>query len=96
MTPIPEGRPITISKKELQEMRERQPSRPKKPLFSPIELAIVKLICDQRTSEEIANELELSKRTVDDYRQQLIKKMKMRNSVGIALYAIHNGLYPLP
>lgn len=66
------------------------------PEFSDVDQAIIKLLCEQRTNKEIAGELHLSIRTVEWHRTQIQEKMEVRNVVGLALYAIRNGLYTLP
>ena len=45
------------------------------------------------TDEEIGRELKIAKRTVEDYRLKLLKKLKVRNTVGLVVYAIKAGLY---
>lgn len=70
------------------------PSRKKKhDLFSEKEKAIIRLICREKTSEEIGAILFMSKRTVDSIRKRLKIKMNVKTSGGIVLYAIDNGLY---
>jgi DNA-binding NarL/FixJ family response regulator len=54
---------------------------------------IIKFICRQLTSEEIAQKLDLSKKTVEVHRLELFKQIKVRNNVGAAIWAIKNGLY---
>lgn len=69
---------------------------PRKPiLFTPTELKVIRLVCEQNTSDEIGKELGLSKRTIEDYRASVLKKMKVRNSVGILIYAVKNGLFKI-
>ena len=53
---------------------------------------IIKLICHQLSTKEIATELRLSTRTIDDYRYKIFEKTGAKNMVGVALYAIKNGL----
>jgi len=64
----------------------------KKINFSLQEIKVIKLICEQLTSKEIAQALQLAVRTVEDYRHQIQEKIGARNVVGIALYAIVNGI----
>lgn len=54
---------------------------------------VIKLICRQMTSKEIAEKLGLSKRTVEVHRLNLFKQIKVKNNVGVAIWAIKNGLY---
>ena len=63
--------------------------------FTPTELKIIRLVCQQNTSDEISEKLQLSRRTIEDYRSDIIRKMKVRNSVGILIYAIKNNLFSL-
>jgi DNA-binding CsgD family transcriptional regulator len=91
---IPASKPIAISPKELKALKERI-AKPKKSTFSKNEMVIIKLICDQWTSEEIGEKLELSKRTVEDYRRRIIQKMNMKNTAGLVMYAIKNGMVKL-
>jgi DNA-binding transcriptional ArsR family regulator/DNA-binding CsgD family transcriptional regulator len=63
--------------------------------FTPAEQKVIRLVCQQYTSEEMAEELGLSKRTVEGYRANILEKMKAKNSVGILIYAVKNGLFKL-
>jgi two-component system invasion response regulator UvrY len=56
------------------------------------ELRLLKLICKQLTSREIAAQLGLSHRTIEERRLKLQKKLKVKNAVGIALYAVRSGI----
>jgi len=60
--------------------------------FSKRELEIIKLICQEKTSREIAKVLYLSKRTIDGYRTQIMEKIGVKGLVGIINYAISNGI----
>ena len=61
--------------------------------LSDTEIAIIRMICDEMTTEDIATELHLSKRTVVSYRQKLLIKTNSRGSIGILRYAIKHGIY---
>jgi DNA-binding CsgD family transcriptional regulator/DNA-binding transcriptional ArsR family regulator len=63
--------------------------------FTPAEQKVIQLVCRQYTSGEIAEELGLSKRTVEGYRANVLEKMKAKNSVGILIYAVKNGLFKI-
>jgi DNA-binding NarL/FixJ family response regulator len=64
---------------------------PEDPL-SPRELEVVKLIAEGLTSEEIAEKLYISKKTVDRHRANMLEKLGMRNRVELTRYAIRRGL----
>lgn len=61
--------------------------------FSNRELEIFKLIIQEMTNKEIAEFLCLSKRTVDNYKSRLIKKVEVKGSLGLVRYAIENKLF---
>ncbi len=69
----------------------RGETTPEDPL-SPRELEVVKLIAEGLTSEEIAEQLFISKKTVDRHRANVLEKLGMRNRVELTRYAIRRGL----
>lgn len=48
--------------------------------------------CSELSYKDIADKMNLSPRTVDDYRQALFTKLKVHSRVGLVLYAIRNAL----
>jgi DNA-binding NarL/FixJ family response regulator len=64
---------------------------PSDPL-TPRELEIVKLVAEGRTSEEIAEALVISKKTVEHHRSHILEKLGMRDRVDLTRYAIRRGL----
>jgi len=65
------------------------------PKLTDRELAFLQLACSERTYYEIAKEMVVSERTVDGYRDILFKKLKVTSRVGLAIYAIRNGIVTL-
>ncbi|PKP02283.1 MAG: DNA-binding response regulator [Bacteroidetes bacterium HGW-Bacteroidetes-9] len=61
-------------------------------LLTPREIEIVKLIMEELSSEEIADKLFISKRTVDTHRKNIIQKTNTRTLVGLLKFAIENNL----
>lgn len=61
--------------------------------FSKKDLEIIKLICEEYSTKEIADKLKITKRAVDGLREVILKKMKVKNSPGLVRYAIMNKLY---
>ena len=57
------------------------------------ELQVLKLICQQQSSTEIAQKLHISPRTVDGHRNSLLAKTDSKNIVGLVVYAIQNKLF---
>ena len=65
---------------------------PPEELLTPRELEVVKLIAEGLTSDEVAEELSISSKTVDRHRANLLEKLGMRNRVELTRYAIRRGL----
>ncbi|MRX67648.1 two component transcriptional regulator, LuxR family [Flavobacterium resistens] len=60
--------------------------------LSPREIEILQLICQQKTTTEIAERLFLSPRTVEGHRNNLLLKTESRNIAGLVVYAIQNEI----
>jgi DNA-binding NarL/FixJ family response regulator len=63
--------------------------------FNEREEQFVKLCCSEKTYKEIADEMFVSERTVDNYRESVFKKINVSSRVGIVMYAIKNGMVKL-
>jgi DNA-binding NarL/FixJ family response regulator len=59
------------------------------------ELAFLRLACSEKTYYEISKEMYVSERTIDGYRDTLFKKLQITSRVGLALYAVKNGIVHL-
>ena len=57
------------------------------------ELDVLRLICQELTTTEIAGKLFLSPRTVEGYRNNILQKIGARNTAGIVVYAMSKGIY---
>jgi DNA-binding NarL/FixJ family response regulator len=68
--------------------RQETPADP----LSRRELQVLKLIAEAYTSDRIAEELSLSRRTVDRHRENILAKLGMRDRVELTRYAIRRGL----
>jgi DNA-binding NarL/FixJ family response regulator len=56
------------------------------------ELDVLKLITKQLSSTEIADKLNLAPSTIETHRKNLLRKLKVKNSVGLAMYAVKNKI----
>lgn len=56
------------------------------------EKEIIKHILDQKSNLKIAEELEISKRTVETHRKNIMLKLDVKNSIGIAVKCIENNI----
>jgi DNA-binding NarL/FixJ family response regulator len=67
------------------------PEGPKDGL-TPRELEVVKLIAEAYTNRQIADALQLSEKTVESHRGNVLSKLGMRDRVELVRYAIRRGL----
>jgi DNA-binding NarL/FixJ family response regulator len=56
------------------------------------EIQFLKLACTEMTYKEIAEQMHLSPRTIDGYRDALFEKLNLKTRVGLVMYAIKNGI----
>ncbi|MFM7838661.1 MAG: response regulator [Chitinophagaceae bacterium] len=63
-----------------------------KNVLTDIEIKFLELAASDKTYKEVALELELSPRAVDNLRDHLFSKLEVKSRVGLALYAIKQGL----
>jgi DNA-binding NarL/FixJ family response regulator len=61
-------------------------------LLTARELEVVKLVAEGRTSDEIAELLVISRRTVDHHRANILEKLELRDRVDVTRYAMRRGL----
>lgn len=59
------------------------------------ETEFLKLSCTELTYKEIADQLCVSPRTVDSYRDTLFEKLNIKTRVGLVMYAVKNGIVEL-
>ena len=55
------------------------------------EIEVITLIAEEYTTQEIADELFLSKHTIESYRKNLISKLNVRNLAGLTKHALKKG-----
>lgn len=60
--------------------------------LTPREKDILKLVCEEMNSHEIAERLFISVHTADTHRRNLLSKTGCKNSVGLVKYAMENDL----
>ena len=56
------------------------------------EVEVLQLICQQKTAEEIGEELFISTKTVNGHRNNLLQKTGARNISGLVMYAIKHNI----
>ncbi len=61
-------------------------------IISERELEVLRYICDGFTNKEIGEKLNISERTVDSHRRNLLQKTNCKNSAELVKYAFTNNL----
>jgi DNA-binding NarL/FixJ family response regulator len=56
------------------------------------EIEVLKYMCTELTYKEIADQMHVSPRTGDGYRDSLLEKLECKSRVGLVLFAIRQGL----
>ncbi|MGZ3836127.1 MAG: response regulator [Mucilaginibacter sp.] len=63
------------------------------PDFSKKEVEFLKFWCSELTYKEIADKMNVSPRTVDNYREALFLKLNLKSRTGLVLYAIQKQIH---
>jgi DNA-binding NarL/FixJ family response regulator len=63
--------------------------------ITPRETEVLKLICAEFTSAEIAEKLFISESTVNGHRNNLLLKIGCKNTAGLVLFAIKNKIFSI-
>lgn len=71
---------------------EKMESSKEDPELSPNDLRIIKLICEGFQSSEIAEKMNVSKKTIDKHRALLMKKLNISNTAQLIMYAYKNNI----
>jgi DNA-binding NarL/FixJ family response regulator len=64
-------------------------------MLSPREREILQLVAEGKTSQEIAERLSISPKTVDTYRSRLMHKIGVEDMAGLVKFAIQHGVISL-
>jgi DNA-binding NarL/FixJ family response regulator len=81
----------------LSNLRQKNPSLPQKlvpedPKLSEKEITVLKLMCEEKSTREIAEAVELSPRTVEAIRDKLKVKTGSKSTAGLIMYAVKHKL----
>jgi two-component system, NarL family, invasion response regulator UvrY len=57
------------------------------------EREFLRFVCTEMTYKEIAENMHLSSRTIEGYRDSLFDKLNCKNRTGLVLFAIREGIY---
>jgi len=64
-------------------------------LLTEREIEFLQYVCTELSYKEIADKMYLSPRTIDGYRDTMFEKLNIKTRVGLALYAVKNGIVNL-
>jgi two-component system invasion response regulator UvrY len=64
-------------------------------LLSEREMVFLQYVCTELSYKEIADKMFVSPRTIDGYRDAMFEKLNIKTRVGLALYAVKNGIVNL-
>lgn len=76
-----------ITQKNMAALKHKDPVK-----LNDRETEVLKLICEELTTPEIAARICLSPRTIEGIRTSLIEKTGVKNIAGLVLYALKNGI----
>ncbi|MEL7338873.1 MAG: response regulator transcription factor, partial [Bacteroidota bacterium] len=82
------------SRAMLSRLTRRQKIKPTFGQVDPLserETEVLKLICEEFTTAEIADKLFLSPRTIEGYRNRLLEKTGAKNTAGLVVFAARQG-----
>jgi len=56
------------------------------------EMEFLSYACSEKTYKEVANQMNLSPKTIDGYRESLFSKLNVKSRVGMVLFAVKNNI----
>jgi DNA-binding NarL/FixJ family response regulator len=82
-----------VTGKFLHSLKEQDKnSEGRKSFLTERETTFLKLACTELTYKEIAQQMSVSPRTVDGYRDDLFEKLQAKSRIGLVMFAIRNGI----
>jgi two-component system, NarL family, invasion response regulator UvrY len=84
--------PEIISGKVITGLQHQVDSSPVEIVINEKEKAILQLLSTELSYKEIASEMFISRRTVDDYKALLCERFHVKTRIGLVVFAIKNGL----
>lgn len=69
-----------------------QDSKLEKAMLTTVEIEFLHHISSDKTYKEVAQEMNLTTRVVDNYREALFEKLDVKSRVGLVIYAIKHGI----
>jgi DNA-binding NarL/FixJ family response regulator len=69
-----------------------EPNRPFRSVLTPREREVIQLLAEGKTSKEVATTLNLSVKTAETHRTNLMRKLDLHSVADLTLYAVRNGI----
>jgi DNA-binding NarL/FixJ family response regulator len=66
--------------------------RPARSVLTPREREVIQLLAEGKTTKEVATALNLSVKTAETHRTNLMRKLDLHSVVDVTLYAVRNGI----
>lgn len=82
---------ILLQKEISRKKNDSLSATPGEEILTPREIAVAKLLVQDRTNAEIADTLFISVRTVEGHRMNILRKLNLKSVVGLAKYAAQQG-----
>ena len=76
--------------------RRTEPMMPTEANLTEKETTILKMMCEEKTTKEIADLVDISPRTVEAIRDKLKTKTGAKSMAGLVMYAVKNGIIEQP
>ncbi|MCI4648916.1 response regulator transcription factor [Phaeodactylibacter sp.] len=83
---------LAIIRENMVKPTRQKLSKPFQPNLTAREREVLQLICEEHTTPEIAEQLFISTRTVEGHRNNLLSKLQCRNTAGLVVVALQEGL----
>lgn len=84
-----------VSGKLIRSLQDKKPLKNDVDQLSVNELKFLQFCCSELTYKEIADKMNLSHHTIDNYRESLFQKLEIKSRTGLVLFAIRNDLIKL-
>lgn len=83
----------TVKMHQIISDKPRSQTAGKRAVLSEKEKLIIRLICQEYSTKQIADHLQISCRSVESTRERMMEKIGAKNMVGVAVYALKHGFY---
>lgn len=83
------------SNKTIAEALSHEEQKEKYEMLTSRELEFIQYACSENTYKEIAEEMNLSPKTIDGYRESIFGKLRIKSRVGLVMFAVKEGIFKI-